>query len=106
IYLARYHTAIPVFHIFNFLSAKSAAKPAPQIYSRKYCSVKRKTPPALRPTALASFPCFSKKSFPYFGGFSKPAYLFFWCRPLANNIYRGILYIFLFAPYCQLFPNH
>jgi hypothetical protein len=25
-----------------------------------------------------------QKSFPYFGGFSKPAYLFFWRRPLAK----------------------
>lgn len=33
---------------------------------------------------FSSFPCFSKKSFPYFGGFSKPAYLFFWRRPLAK----------------------
>ena len=60
IYLARYHTAIPIFHIFNFLSAKNAAKPAPQFYLGKYCSVNSKTPPALRPTALASFLCFPK----------------------------------------------
>ena len=113
IYLARYHTTIPVFHIFNFLSAKNAAKPAPQFYSGKCCSVKRKSPPALRPTALASFPyfqffpLFSKKSFPYFGGYQSRLICFSGAGLQQNNIYRSIFLIyFLFAPYCQLFTNH
>ena len=113
IYLARYHTTIPVFHIFNFLSAKNAAKPAPQFYSMKYCSVKRKSPPALRPTALASFPYFQffplffQKIFPLFWRLSKPAYLLSGTGLQQSNICRSdFLIYFLFAPYCQLFTNH
>ena len=103
IYLARYHTAIPIFHIFNFLSAKSAAKPAPQIYSRKYCSVKRKSPPALRPTALTSFPyfqffpLFSKKSFPYFGGYQSRLICYL-APPFSKIIYAGAFFIYFSSP--------
>ena len=48
------------FHTPNFPASKNAAKPPPQFYSMKCCSVKRKSPPALRPTAITSFPCFPK----------------------------------------------
>ena len=97
IYLARYHTAIPVFHIFNFPASKSAAKPAPQFYSMKCCSVKRKSPPALRPTALASFPYFEffplffKKSFPYFGSYQSQL-IYYLAPPFSKIIYAGALF--------------